>query len=107
MNNMGQIIMLKRKKLRYTQELMAERLHITPATYSRYENGQIQIPHKRLESICDILGLNIGELFNEPETVKEPETEYITNFDPYKEIIRLQNELITLQKQCINERKKQ
>ncbi|WP_333837954.1 XRE family transcriptional regulator [Novosphingobium sp.] len=60
-----------RKRLKLTQEKMAERLGISIAQVSRWETGDDGIPSHRVSSICEAYGVTIAEIFNADEAVPE------------------------------------
>lgn len=62
MNDLYKKIKNKREELGYTQRYMADQLDIDAATYSRIENGKIDITVSRLEGIAFLLKVEAGEL---------------------------------------------
>ena len=58
----------KIKKIRelknFTQEYMAEQLHVSQSTYSRFEKDDSDITISQLESISKILDVKIEDLLN-------------------------------------------
>jgi transcriptional regulator with XRE-family HTH domain len=54
-----------RKRVRLTQEVIAERMNVSVAQISRWENGHDGIPSQRLTSLCQAYGAPIGELLDE------------------------------------------
>jgi len=48
----------------FTQEQMAERLNITPVTYSNIERGESNISMKRLEEIANVMEVDILDLLS-------------------------------------------
>lgn len=54
-------ILIRIRKLRefcgYSQEIVAERLGITQAAYSRLENGRTRLNYERIEQIAALYGL--------------------------------------------------
>ena len=43
----------------YTQEQFCEKININRTTYSRYENGKIQIPNEVMDRIFFVLNIKI------------------------------------------------
>jgi transcriptional regulator with XRE-family HTH domain len=58
----------KIKKLReikgLKQEFMAEQLNISQQSYSNIENGKIDVPFSKLETIAEVLGIKIEDLIS-------------------------------------------
>ncbi|OYW50745.1 MAG: hypothetical protein B7Y36_18865 [Novosphingobium sp. 28-62-57] len=54
-----------RKRSRLTQEVIAERMNVSVAQVSRWENGKDGIPSQRLASMSQAYGAPIGELLDE------------------------------------------
>ena len=46
----------------YTQKKIAELLHVSQATYSRYESGALDIPIQALILLADIYGVSVDYL---------------------------------------------
>jgi len=57
-------IKLIREARNYTQEYMAEALHLSQRAYSSIENGQTQLTVERLYEIAEALQVSIGEIIN-------------------------------------------
>ena len=53
---------LIRELRRYKQEFMAAELHVSQATYSKYETGQIEIPLSKLEIAAFVFEIPLPEL---------------------------------------------
>ena len=60
----GQRIKKARKAKSLTQEQLAEKIDVSIAFLSRIERGNSQINLKRLNQICEILGVTEGEILN-------------------------------------------
>lgn len=60
----GQRIKKARKENELTQEQLAEKMDVSIAFLSRIERGSSQINLKRLNQICEILGITEGEILN-------------------------------------------
>lgn len=69
-------IKLLREARNYTQEYMAEALHISQRAYSSIENGQTQLTVERLYEIAEALKVSIGEIIN-----TENQSVYYNNFN--------------------------
>lgn len=52
------------------QETLAAYLHVTQATYSRYENGQIEIPIQVFLRLADFYGVSVDYLLGRTDTAK-------------------------------------
>lgn len=46
----------------YKQKEIAELLHISQATYSRYETGDLEIPHSALQTLADFYKTSVDYL---------------------------------------------
>ncbi|GIZ16311.1 helix-turn-helix domain-containing protein [Capnocytophaga catalasegens] len=53
-----------RENKNYTQEFMAESLHISQRAYSSIENGKTQLTIERLFDISKILEVSVSEILN-------------------------------------------
>lgn len=62
MKNINERIKQLRKQKGFTQESMAERLHIARSTYSKLESGNTKLDHDRLINISKILDVPISEI---------------------------------------------
>ena len=60
----GERIKLARAKKKLTQENLAEKLDVSVPYLSRIECGDAFINLKRLNQICEILGVTEGEILN-------------------------------------------
>ena len=54
-----------------TQEAVAQMLHISQATYSRYENGSLDIPSAALIALAEYYGTSVDYLLGRTK-VREP-----------------------------------
>ena len=54
-----------------TQTEIADLLHISQATYSRYETGDLDIPHSALQILADYYGTSVDYLLGRTD-VKKP-----------------------------------
>ncbi len=51
----------------YTQEFMADKLHVAQNTYSKYENNSERLPIETVERIAEILDVSTNDLLsNDP-----------------------------------------
>ena len=46
----------------HTQKEIAELLHVSQATYSRYETGDLDIPHSALQTLADFYHTSVDYL---------------------------------------------
>lgn len=53
------------------QEDVARLLHVSQATYSRYEKGELSIPHYALSALADYYGTSVDYLLGRTDR-KEP-----------------------------------
>lgn len=56
-----------RKKLGYTQEIVADVLGIARSTYTEYETKEIDIPFDTLEKLSNFFGVELSSFFAENE----------------------------------------
>ena len=75
MVSMGDVMALRIRDLREDrdkkQKEIAELLHISQATYSRYETGDLEIPHSALQILADFYGTSVDYLLGRTD-VKKP-----------------------------------
>lgn len=84
MPTLGERIKALRIKQGFTQEQLAEALHTTKATISRYEKNQRQPRREQITEIACVLGANPDDLFNLLFTSPDPRTEeYENNWAEY------------------------
>lgn len=67
----GERIKLARTKAKLTQEKLAEKLEVSVPYLSRIECGDAYINLKRLNQICEILGVTEGEILNGVSTTSQ------------------------------------
>ncbi|MCB9335807.1 MAG: helix-turn-helix transcriptional regulator [Flavobacteriales bacterium] len=72
-----------RKIRRYTQEFMANKMHISQMAYSKIERGETQLNWNKLNVIADILSINIWELIDTTRNTTEiaKENNYTNNIE--------------------------
>ncbi len=87
----GERLRLARKEKNLTQERLAEQMDVSIAFLSRVERGSSQINLKRLNQMCEILGVTEGEILNG-----------VSN----KSIKYLESEFASLLKGCSSEKQK-
>lgn len=70
MENKGSLC-IKLKNLReshgYSQQFVADYLHIIRQTYSHYETGRIEPPHGKLYALAKLYGMNPNALIEQQE----------------------------------------
>ena len=74
--NIGIFITKKRKEKNLTQEQLAELLHVSNKTISKWETGKCMPDYSVIELLCHELNISIGELLegkelNTAETVED------------------------------------
>lgn len=62
-----------RKAKGYTQKNIAEVLSVTPATYSRYESGDIKPDPDTLKKLSSVLGVSVDYLIGASDTANTPD----------------------------------
>lgn len=60
-------IRLLREDHNYTQKTMAEKLHVSQATYSRYESGMLDISIQGLILLADLYGVSVDYILGRSE----------------------------------------
>lgn len=65
--HIGQKIKKLRELKNLTQSHLADELGVTQSTYSKMEQGEIEVPYSRLEKIAELLGMKPEDViaFNE------------------------------------------
>ena len=66
----GENLKLYRKSHNLTQEVLAEKLEITPTHLSRIENGKSFVTVELLDALCVIFGISPATLFLMPQEFK-------------------------------------
>lgn len=61
---LGKELKRLRKARNFSQEDVAERLHVIRQTYSHYETGRVQPPVRKLYDLSVIYGIPMSELLN-------------------------------------------
>ncbi len=51
-----------RESMNIKQEYIAEKLGVSPATYSKVENGKVRLTAQRLQQIASIIGVSLLQL---------------------------------------------
>ena len=74
----GSQIKMYRKVQKMTLQQLADRIHKSRATVSKYENGEISIDIETLYEISQALDVNINQLTSYRPPVEEPETAALT-----------------------------
>ena len=77
---MNETLKFLRESLDYTQKDIAEKLNITQATYSKYENNILQIPLVQLNKLSNILNASMDYIMEltrkNQKTIKLEELDY-------------------------------
>jgi len=77
---MNETLEFLRESLDYTQKDIAEKLNITQATYSKYENNILQIPLVQLNKLSNILNASMDYIMEltrkNQKTIKLEELDY-------------------------------
>ena len=72
----GELIAGKRKELGMTQKMLAEKLHISDRTVSKWERGVGFPDISLIEPLADALGLSVLEIFHGQRETSLPEAEH-------------------------------
>jgi len=59
-----------RKEKKITQTLLAQQCDMLPSTYSRLESGQVSPQLQTLERVCEVLEIDVVQLF-QPREINE------------------------------------
>lgn len=81
--SIGQRAFNARHNKNIKQKEMSEVLDIAQSSYSRFENGQYDLPLSKVIQLCDYLGISVSWLVNEPGAAKLTEQELI-ELEQYK-----------------------
>ena len=66
-----------RKKYKYTQDSISEKLNISRSTFSNYENGQSEPDLNMLVKICDLFNCSLDQLVNSDLSTSFNESNFI------------------------------
>jgi transcriptional regulator with XRE-family HTH domain len=66
-HHVGRFIAAKRKEKNLTQGQLAERLHISNKTVSKWENGKCMPDYSIIEQLCEELDITVSELLEGKE----------------------------------------
>lgn len=79
--DLGARLRIFRKSKKITQEQLAEALDVSSQLIQQYEAGRSQMTSLRLQAIAQVLGISVGELFDEPpSTLSRDEQKLIQAF---------------------------
>ncbi len=118
MNNTLSKNIRKHRELKgYSQEYMANELHISQPSYAKLENDSTKITVERLFSISKLLEMDMAELLDlKNQTVYNQELKdyavghqtvqnlYQENKETYKELLKAKDEQITLLKEMLEKK---
>ena len=68
---LGENIKTYRQKKGYTQEEVANRLHVTRQTISKWENGKCMPDYSIIEPLCDALHVTLPELMDGEDAAED------------------------------------
>lgn len=57
------LIKTKRKAMKMTGEELGKKVGVSKQTISKYENGTVSIKNKTLKAICDVLDIDMNEIY--------------------------------------------
>lgn len=90
-------IRMRREANSWTQEEMAERLHMSTNNYAKLERGETKLNLHRLEQIANIFNIDVIELLNTGEkNVMFLMNDHNTNYYGNSEKFQLENEKLRL-----------
>ena len=75
-------IRILRESKEYSQECMAELLHITQSAYARFERGATKTDLKTVSLVAQVLGMNLIDVITYPEkyvNIKDISKENVTS----------------------------
>lgn len=84
MNKVLENIRKIRESMGYTQEVLAEKLHVTQASYARFERGATKTDLGMVQSVADFFSMSLIDVITYPK--KYIDSDYINNLDSKKEI---------------------
>lgn len=87
--NIGEYLINQRKKIKLSQEKMAEKLGISRQTLSNYENNITSPDLKDAKKICDILDISLDELIGNEKTIA-------SKISKTENLVKKQNRLIII-----------
>ena len=68
MNNIAKVIGNNIKEARktkgFTQNFVAQKLHMTQQQYSRFENGVFELNYQQILEICKLVDISPNEMFD-------------------------------------------
>lgn len=108
-----------RERSGLSQEDMAEKLGLATSTYSKMEQGRINISLQRLEKIASILGMNTVDLLengghlvclvseNNSSNYYGVSAELSVELEHYKLMLQHKDELIEKQKELLEQQKRE
>ncbi|MCI7352180.1 MAG: helix-turn-helix transcriptional regulator [[Actinobacillus] rossii] len=90
-------IKMRREAMKWTQEEMADRLHMSTNNYAKLERGETKLNLHRLEQIANIFNIDVIELMNTGEkNVMFLMNDHNTNYYGSSEKQLLENEKLQL-----------
>lgn len=87
----GKFISVTRKKKKMTQEELANRVHVSNKTISKWETGRGLPDYSSLSNLCKVLDISVVELLNGESTKKE---EGLVEYLKYKENKSKKNKIL-------------
>ncbi len=96
--NIGKYIAQKRKEKNLTQAQLAERLHVSNKTISKWETGVCMPDYSVVEALCAALEISVAELMAGADAEKSaaPDREEAQMLELIREIRQLQQQRGTL-----------
>ena len=101
MDNTGAKLKKQREKRNYSQEYVAEQLHVSPSTVSRIESDASNMKLCIIEEYCKVLGMPIADLFAEDATQQARHTYSITiqiGVERIEDLLKLEKLLHSMEK---------
>ncbi|WP_144283618.1 helix-turn-helix domain-containing protein [Chryseobacterium echinoideorum] len=86
----GKRIRTFRENKGFSQEELAEKLHISRSTYQRIENGETNSWINHIENICHSLEVNLDDILKPEEGYTQINKEYSTNENSSNNMIQNQ-----------------
>lgn len=108
----AQNIKLLRKKLKLTQEELANKIGKTSVSISDYEKGRSTPPYDTAVQLCEIFGVSLDQLIKTdlekekyylPEELADKEKDYQAEYEELQKQYRLLERLTNLQEQRLAE----
>lgn len=90
---LGNRLRTLREKLHYTQEQLADELHVSRQAVSGWETGKVQPDPVKLKEIARLFGVSVEYLFGKEQTETEEKRDFLTKTEEKPEEESLENKI--------------